>query len=79
MTYAMTLDHSWEIMSEDEMHDVNGGWTAYRGAAAFAQISVISGSLYGSAMASNKLTTSFLQGLPLLQLVLELSLLLCLF
>lgn len=25
MTYAMTLDHSWEIMSEDEMHDVNGG------------------------------------------------------
>jgi len=25
MTYAMTLDNSWEIMSEDEMYDVNGG------------------------------------------------------
>ena len=25
MTYAMTLDHSWEIMSEEEMYDVNGG------------------------------------------------------
>lgn len=27
MTYAMTLDNSWEIMSEDEMYDVNGGET----------------------------------------------------
>ena len=25
MTYAMTLDNSWELMSEDEMYDVNGG------------------------------------------------------
>ena len=25
MTYAMTLDNSWEMMSEDEMYDVNGG------------------------------------------------------
>ena len=25
MTYAMTLDNSWEIMNEDEMYDVNGG------------------------------------------------------
>lgn len=27
MTYAMTLDNSWELMSEDEMYDVNGGIT----------------------------------------------------
>lgn len=25
MTYAMTLDNSWEIMDENEMYDVNGG------------------------------------------------------
>ena len=25
MTYAMTLDNSWELMSEEEMYDVNGG------------------------------------------------------
>lgn len=25
MTYAMTLDNSWELMTEDEMYDVNGG------------------------------------------------------
>ncbi|AUD65591.1 hypothetical protein BK011_07755 [Tenericutes bacterium MZ-XQ] len=27
MTYAMTLDNSWELMTEDEMYDVNGGGT----------------------------------------------------
>ncbi|NLK12912.1 MAG: hypothetical protein GX312_04875 [Candidatus Phytoplasma sp.] len=27
MTYAMTLDNSWELMSEDEMYEVNGGMT----------------------------------------------------
>jgi hypothetical protein len=27
MTYAMTLDNSWELMTEDEMYDVNGGVT----------------------------------------------------
>jgi hypothetical protein len=27
MTYGMTLDNSWEIMSEEEMYDVNGGVT----------------------------------------------------
>jgi len=26
MTYAMTLDNSWELMTEDEMYDVNGGF-----------------------------------------------------
>jgi len=26
MTYAMTLDNSWEIMTEEEMYDVNGGF-----------------------------------------------------
>ena len=26
MTYTMTLDNSWELMSEDEMYEVNGGW-----------------------------------------------------
>ncbi|QWB99708.1 class IIb bacteriocin, lactobin A/cerein 7B family [Mycoplasmatota bacterium] len=26
MTYAMTLDNSWELMTEDEMYDVNGGY-----------------------------------------------------
>ncbi|MDY0144342.1 MAG: hypothetical protein RBR97_20870 [Bacteroidales bacterium] len=25
MTYAMTLDNLWELMSEEEMYDVNGG------------------------------------------------------
>ncbi len=25
MTYAMTLDNSWEIMCEEEMYDINGG------------------------------------------------------
>lgn len=25
MTYAMTLDNSWKLMSEEEMYDVNGG------------------------------------------------------
>jgi len=25
MTYAMTLDNSWEVMNEEEMYDVNGG------------------------------------------------------
>ena len=25
MTYAMTLDNSWEIMNDEEMYDVNGG------------------------------------------------------
>ncbi|MDY0278596.1 MAG: hypothetical protein RBQ97_10995 [Acholeplasma sp.] len=25
MTYAMTLDNAWELMTEDEMYDVNGG------------------------------------------------------
>ncbi len=25
MTYALTFDNSWAVMSEDEMHDVNGG------------------------------------------------------
>lgn len=27
MTYAMILDNSWELMSEDEMYDINGGGT----------------------------------------------------
>ena len=27
MTYAMTLDNSWELMTEEEMYDVNGGGT----------------------------------------------------
>jgi len=26
MTYAMTLDNSWELMSEEEMYNVNGGY-----------------------------------------------------
>ena len=25
MTYGLTLDNSWELMSEEEMYDVNGG------------------------------------------------------
>ena len=29
MTYAMTLDNSWELMTEDEMYDVNGGGSIY--------------------------------------------------
>ena len=28
MTYAMTLDNSWELMTEEEMYDVNGGITS---------------------------------------------------
>ena len=29
MTYAMTLDNSWELMTEDEMYDVNGGFLGW--------------------------------------------------
>ena len=29
MTYAMTLDNSWELMTEEEMYDVNGGKNHY--------------------------------------------------
>jgi hypothetical protein len=29
MTYAMTLDNSWELMTEDEMYDVNGGGVTF--------------------------------------------------
>ena len=39
-----------------------GEWTAYRGAAALIQISVIAGSVYGYVVASNKLITCFLAG-----------------
>ncbi len=26
MSYAMTLDNSWEVMNEEEMYGVNGRW-----------------------------------------------------
>lgn len=43
MTYLMTLDNSWELMTEDELYDVNGGgnlpwWAAALGALAIAAI-----------------------------------------
>jgi len=38
MTYAMTLDNSWEMMSEDEMYDVNGGLSIWAKAAISAAI-----------------------------------------
>ncbi len=25
--FSMALDNSWLVMSEEEMYDVNGGWT----------------------------------------------------
>lgn len=31
MTYAMTLDNSWELMTEEEMYDVNGGAVFFQG------------------------------------------------
>lgn len=36
MTYAMTLDNSWELMTEDEMYDVNGGVSFWTKAAVIA-------------------------------------------
>lgn len=39
MTYAMTFDNSWEVMTEDEMYEVNGGisfWTRLAVIGAFA-------------------------------------------
>jgi len=37
MTYGLTLDNSWELMSEEEMYDVNGG-QKFTGLAAWSQI-----------------------------------------
>lgn len=36
MSYTMILDNSWELMSEEEMYDVNGG-----DAAMFAALGVV--------------------------------------
>ncbi|MBV1708987.1 MAG: hypothetical protein KMY54_03930 [Erysipelothrix sp.] len=44
MTYAMTLDHSWEIMSEEEMYDVNGGFYMNSGAVQATVMHLASGS-----------------------------------
>ncbi|MDX9691945.1 MAG: hypothetical protein RBT45_05755 [Acholeplasmataceae bacterium] len=30
MTYAMTLDNSWELMNEDEMYEINGGFLGWK-------------------------------------------------
>jgi len=45
MTYAMTLDNSWELMTEDEMYDVNGGWFNWKEALAAGIIATITGAV----------------------------------
>jgi len=55
MTYAMTLDNSWEIMSEDEMYDVNGGMTVAT-MALMIDASLIAASLVIGAVAIAKST-----------------------
>ena len=45
MTYSMTFDNSGEIMTEDEMHDVNGGFFG-RGVSRFWTGVAIDGQLF---------------------------------
>lgn len=45
MTYAMTLDNSWELMSEEEMYDVNGGGIARSTMALSIDIGIVAISL----------------------------------
>jgi len=47
MTYAMTLDNSWELMSEEEMYDVNVGGNFMRKVWILAGITFISTLLVG--------------------------------
>lgn len=46
MTYAMTLDNSWELMSEDEMYDVNGGFLGWSGTKFRNNVGVIAGAIW---------------------------------
>jgi hypothetical protein len=46
MTYAMTLDNSWELMTEDEMYDVNGGFLNFIQNAIDHAWSVFTGAVY---------------------------------
>ncbi len=57
MTYAMTLDNSWELMSEDEMYDVNGGQT-FTGLAAWAQITEMLAVTFGLFVLGGKLAAA---------------------
>ncbi|MDY0277786.1 MAG: hypothetical protein RBQ97_06850 [Acholeplasma sp.] len=45
MTYAMTLDNSWELMSEEEMYDVNGGKNHYDTMTATAAVNLLGAGL----------------------------------
>jgi len=48
MTYAMTLDNSWEIMTEEEMYDVNGGGTLTIGFGVMLTPGLVAGLLSGT-------------------------------
>jgi len=62
MTYAMTLDNSWELMTEDEMYDVNGGWTTYQGSSAWIEITNMIANIVGWAGLSVSLVKTLLAG-----------------
>jgi len=62
MTYAMTLDNSWELMTEEEMYDVNGGWTTYTGASAWVEITNMIANIVGWGGLSVALVKTMLAG-----------------
>jgi len=63
MTYAMTLDNSWELMTEDEMYDVNGGSTqTYVGGAAVKEITNMLANVAGWATLAFKFGAFLLGG-----------------
>jgi len=62
MTYAMTLDNSWEIMNEEEMYDVNGGfsWTGFSVGTLIENFSGIAGLAAGIWFVGKKLSKQFI-------------------
>jgi len=50
MTYAMTLDNSWELMTEDEMYDVNGGFLGWSGDKFIHNLGVIAGAIFNAVL-----------------------------
>ena len=65
MTYAMTLDNSWKMMSEEEMYDVNGGGTLTVGFGVMLTPGLVSGLLAGTvtkAVVASIIATSSIGG-----------------
>lgn len=57
----MTLDNSWEIMTEDEMYDVNGGFLGWSGNKFVHNVGVIAETIFNTILAFGGavLATSF--------------------